>query len=82
MHRQNFLDRLQFQQQAILDQNIKTQRFFKNHSFVFDFHQTLVHTRNVAQGQFAHQALFIDAFDQSSTLEPMHFDRRADDFAA
>jgi hypothetical protein len=82
MNRQNFLHRLQFQQQAFFNKNIQAQRFLKNHSFVFNFHVTLGNARNAPQIEFTHQTLFINAFDQPRPLQAMNFDSRADDLTA
>src|SRR6266498_5033691 len=68
MNRQDFLDRLQFEQQAILDQNVKAQRLLEDESLVFDFDDALIDRCHLTKAQFAQEALFINAFNKAWPL--------------
>jgi hypothetical protein len=53
MDREHFLDALEFQQQAVLDQHIKAQRLIEDQALVFNADQSLVDARDASQLQFA-----------------------------
>ena len=77
MDRQDVLDRFEFQQQAIFDQNVKAKWLLEDEPLVFNFDDALVDRSHLAQAQFADQALFINAFDEARPLETMDFNGRA-----
>ena len=76
--RQYILDRLQFEQQAAFDQNVKAERLFEDKTLVFDFDNALVDSSQLLEAQFAEEALLINAFDQTWSLDPMNLNRRTD----
>ena len=80
--RQYILDRLQFEQQAAFDQNVKAERLFEDKTLVFDFDNALVDSSQLLEAQFAEEALLINAFDQARPLETMNLDGGADDGVA
>ena len=80
--RQYLLDRFEFQQQAAFDQNVETKRLFEDKTLVFDSDNALVDSGQLAEAQFAEEALLINAFDQARPLETMDLDGGADDGVA
>lgn len=82
MNRQDLLDALQFQQQAIFHENIKTQRLFERNPLVFDLHQLLIGESDILKTQLPHQAFFIDAFNQAGAFGAVDFNSRANCLAA
>ena len=80
--RQYLLDRFEFQQQAAFDQNVETKRLFEDKTLVFDSDNALVDSGQLAEAQFAEEALLINAFDQARPLETMNLDGGADDGVA
>ena len=78
----NFLNGFQLQQKAILDEQVKTQRLLEDDTFVLDLNRTLVYSAKLVQAQLSHQALFVNALDESRAFKPMHFDGGPDNVAA
>ena len=76
---QYLLDRFEFQQQAAFDQNVETKRLFEDKTLVFDSDNALVDSGQLAEAQFAEEALLINAFDQARPLVTMNLDGGADD---
>ena len=74
MDRQDLLDRFEFEQQAILDQNIKPKWLFEDKALVFDFDNALVDCGHLAQAEFADEALLINAFKEARPLKTMDLD--------
>src|SRR5438128_981975 len=74
---QNLLHALEFQQETILDQNIKSKRLIEDQSFVFDSDDALIDRFDPEQLQLPHQTAFINALNQTGSLEPVNFDGRA-----
>jgi hypothetical protein len=74
---QNLLHRLEFQQEAILNQNIESQGFVKHQPFVFDPYQALIHRPDLAQAHLVHQAPLVDAFEETRPFNPMNLNGRA-----
>jgi hypothetical protein len=74
MNRRDLLHTFKFQQKAILDQNVEAEWLFKHQPFVFDFYNALIDGGTVAQMQFAHETLLINAFDQTRSFKPVDFD--------
>ena len=72
MNRQDFVDRLQFEQQAILDQHVKAQRLLEDEPLVLNFDDALIDRSHLTQAQFAPEALFINAFDEAGPLETVN----------
>lgn len=77
MDSEDFQHTLQFQQQTVLDLNIKPEEFLEDHPLVFDFYLPLVNRLKFAQLEFTNHASFIYTFDQSRPFQPMNFNRRA-----
>ena len=65
------------QQQTILGKNVRPQRLLKYEPLVLDFDQALIDRSDLAQVQLAHQTSFVDAFDQSRSLEAVDLYGRA-----
>ena len=82
MDKQDLLDRLEFEQQAAFDQNVKAKRFLEGKTLIFDFDNALVDGTHFLEAQFAHEALLINAFDEARPLETMDLDSSADDGVA
>ena len=78
MDGQDFVNALQFEQQAVLDENVKAQGFLENQSFVFDFDDPLIDGRDLAQAQFLDQTFFINALDETGSFEPVNLNGRTD----
>ena len=82
MDRQDLLDRLEFEQQAAFDQNVKAKRLLEDKTLVFDFNNALVDGAHLVEAQFTQEALLINAFDEAGRLETMDLDGGADDGVA
>ena len=82
MDGQHLLNALQFQEQAILNQYIETQRFVENKALVLDLNNTLVYRSQALHSQFPEQAFLIDAFNEARPFQAVHFNCRTDDNTA
>ena len=79
--RENGFHRFGFHDQALIDINIQPEWLFKDEAFVLDGDDQLADTGNLAQEQFAEQALFVNAFQEARALESMDFNRCANGLA-
>jgi hypothetical protein len=68
---------VKLQQQTTLGKNVKPQRLLKYEPLVLDFDEALIDRSDLAQVQLAHQTSFVDAFDQSRSLEAVNLYGRA-----
>ena len=63
MDRQDFFDRLEFQDQYIVDQKIEPKWFFKDIPFVFDGNKEFTSDRNRPKFAFPEETPAVNAFD-------------------
>jgi hypothetical protein len=79
---QYFLSALEFQQQAILHQDVETQSLVEYQAFVLDPHHFLIDRCYLSKAQLVHQAPLVNAFQQARPYNPMNLDRGANDGVA
>jgi hypothetical protein len=72
-------DGFKFEQKAVFDEQIETQRLLASVALVVDKHDTLVAMADHAEIEFLGEAPLVDGFYEAWTLVAMHFDGRADD---
>ena len=77
--RQNGFDRLDLDQHATLDQQIKAKRFFFGKTFVGNQDSALVDELNLPQLEFFGQTPFVYGLDQPWTFVAMDFNGCAND---
>lgn len=68
---EHLLDAFQFQQKAIIDQKIEPERFIKDHAFVLNADELLIHGSNNPDLKFPEQTFLVNAFDQPWSLVAM-----------
>ena len=71
MDGEDVLDDFQFQQQAILYQNVEPQRLVEGQPLVLNWYLPLARRRNAAQLKFTDEALLVNAFNQPRSLQPL-----------
>ena len=82
MDRQDLLNTFELEQQTAFHEYVKSQRFIKDQAFVLYPDEALIDGSDLAQFQFAHQAAFIDAFDQTRSFQTVNLNGGADSEAA
>jgi hypothetical protein len=80
--RMHFLDGFDFDQEAVLDEQVESQFFDEHEAFVINLDLVLLLDGEAAQFQLATQSFFVDAFQQAWTEDAVDFDAGADHLAA
>jgi len=76
---ENGLDRFDFDQDAVVNQQIEAERFLTGEALVFDDDLLLADGGKASKLKFPGQTPFVNGFHQSRPLVTMHLDGRADD---
>ena len=79
MDGQDFFHDLVFNDEAAFHIDIQAKCFFKREALVFNRHLNLVHGVVAAKRQFAHEAAFIDTFDQAGAFFAVNLNGSPDD---
>jgi hypothetical protein len=79
MHRQNALDRLQLQDDRLLDDDVSEIGALETNIFVDDRQRHLPPERQAAMREFPAEAFFVNRFEQTGAQFPVHLDGETDD---
>jgi hypothetical protein len=76
--RENFFDCFYFDEETVVDQQIKTQRVLPDMMFVSNIHRLLAGDLKATIRKFTVETPFVNGFQQSRTFIPMHLQRGSD----
>jgi hypothetical protein len=82
VNRTEALDRFQFDDDAILDQQIQAESAVEFDRFVHERHGFLLFKADAAEGQFVAKALFVRGFEKARAEELVNLDGGANDLAS